>query len=164
MTDLHFADAIALLKADHRHLDDLIGEFARSRWPMRRQSVADQLCTLLSIHLTLEEEIFFPALRGRVAEDMLETLRVQDDGTRSLIRQIEAMNPRDEAYGLKVKALVDKIRRHILLREGFVHGLFACCRRAGVDLVTLRDAMNERRRILLSQGGFAARSHGAVAM
>lgn len=161
MVHQQFVDAIALLKADHRHFDDLIGEFAKARWPMRRQSVADQLCSMLSIHLTLEEEILFPALRGRVAEEVLETLRRQDSGTRGLIRQIAAMSPRDEGYSVSIKLLADAIRRHISLREAFIHGLFALSRRAGVDLVALRDAMNERRRILLSQA--ATRGHGVAA-
>jgi hemerythrin superfamily protein len=155
MSQPQFTDAIALLKADHRHIDDLLVEFGKSRWPLRRQSVADRLCSALTIHMALEEEIFYPAFRGRIADEMLDRARAEDDGARLLIRLIEAANPRDDSYPAKVRVLSDSIRRHIGAKERFIHGLFARCRRAGVDLVALRDAMMARRRDLMAQGHFA---------
>jgi hypothetical protein len=158
MTQPQFADAIALLKADHRHIDDLFVEFGKTRWPMRRQSVADMLCTTLKIHIALEQEIFFPAFRGFLPDDLLDRAQAEDDGATALIRLIEHANPREDLYGARVKALAEAIRRHIHAKERFIHGLFARCRRAGVDLVALRDAMVERRRALSAQGSFAART------
>jgi len=162
MTQPQFTDAIALLKADHRHIDDLLAEFAKSRWPLRRQSVADALCTMLKIHIALEQDIFFPAFRGRLADEMLDRAHAEDDSASLLIRLIESANPRDEAYATRVRTLADSIRRHIHAKERFIHGLFARCRKAGVDLVSLRDAMIERKREMLAQGRFSGKATRAL--
>ena len=158
MTQPQFTDAIAMLKADHRHIDDLLTEFAKSRWPLRRQSVADRLCSLLKIHIALEQGIFLPAFRGRLADEMLDKAHAEDDSAAALVHLIEANSPRDEAYGAQVRALAESIRGHLHGRERFLDGLFARCRKAGVDLVALRDTMIERRRDMQAQGSFARRS------
>lgn len=157
MTQPQFADAIALLKADHRHIDDLFVEFGKTRWPMRRQSVADTLCNTLKIHIALEQEIFFPAFRGHLPDELLDRAQAEDEGAAVLIRLIEHANPREDTHGLRVKSLAEAIRRHIHAKERFIHGLFARCRKAGVDLVALRDAMIERKRELQALGGFTTR-------
>lgn len=151
VTQSHFADAIALLKADHRHFDDLFEAFGKSRWPVRRQSVAHQICTELAIHINLEEDLFYPALRGRVADDLLDRALARLDETRILMRLVETANPRDEFYAAKMHVLAQSVRSHVQEEELFQHGLFARCRRAAVDLVTLGKAMIARRGALVAQ-------------
>jgi len=60
MPDRQKPDAIALLKADHRKVEDLFEKFEKARSD-RKEALAKQICTELSVHATIEEEIFYPA-------------------------------------------------------------------------------------------------------
>ena len=56
-------DAIALLKADHRKVEDLFARFEGAR-KTDKQRLAKQICTELTVHSIIEEEIFYPACRA----------------------------------------------------------------------------------------------------
>ena len=55
------ADAIALLKADHRQVAKWFAEFDKARNGDRKEKLAAQICRALRVHTTIEEEIFYPA-------------------------------------------------------------------------------------------------------
>jgi hemerythrin superfamily protein len=55
------ADAIALLKADHRQVEEWFEEFEAARTSNRKQELAGKICAALRVHATIEEEIFYPA-------------------------------------------------------------------------------------------------------
>lgn len=150
-TQAQFADAIALLKADHRHFDDLFDAFGKSKWPVRRQSVAQQICAELAVHISLEEELFYPALRGRIADDDLDRAMARLDEAKVLMKLVQGADPRDEFYAAKVHVLSESLRYHAREEEQFIYGLFARCRRAAVDVVTLGKAMIARKHALLAQ-------------
>jgi hemerythrin superfamily protein len=52
-------DAIALLKADHRKVEDLFAKFEAAKGAAKKQTLVRQICTELSAHTVIEEEIFF---------------------------------------------------------------------------------------------------------
>ncbi len=60
MTDVK-KDAIAVLKADQRKVEDLFGKFEKTKGTDRKKVLAEEICMELSIHATIEEEIFYPA-------------------------------------------------------------------------------------------------------
>ena len=70
MADRH-ADAIVLLKADHRKLEELFEQFKAAKGAAKKQALAKQICAELTGHATIEEEIFYPACKGNVEEDLL---------------------------------------------------------------------------------------------
>ena len=55
------ADAIALLKADHRQVAKWFAEFDKARNGNRKEKLAAQICRALRVHAQIEEEIFYPA-------------------------------------------------------------------------------------------------------
>ena len=59
-------DAIALLKADHRKVEDLFEKFEYAKGAERKKALALEICTELCVHATIEEEIFYPACKGEV--------------------------------------------------------------------------------------------------
>src|SRR5471032_3048799 len=63
-------DAIALLKADHRKVENLFAKFETARKP-KKQGLAQQICIELTIHTIIEEEIFYPACKGEIAADII---------------------------------------------------------------------------------------------
>ena len=54
-------DAIALLKADHREVEQMFKEFEKTDSVEKKQELARQICNALKVHATIEEEIFYPA-------------------------------------------------------------------------------------------------------
>lgn len=146
-----FTDAIALLKADHRKVEDLFEQFEKATSPSKKQSIAHEICTELKIHTAIEEEIFYPAFRGKIEDDTLDEAYVEHDGAKVLVNDIEASRPEDDFYSAKVKVLSEEIRHHVHEEEANGEGMFAQCRKADVDLVLLRDAMMARKEELLAQ-------------
>lgn len=144
-------DAIALLKADHRTVEDLFEQFAEASGTSRKRKIAQQICTELKIHTMIEEEIFYPAFEGKIEQDVLNEAHVEHDGAKLLINDIEAGSPDDSYYEAKVKVLSEEIRHHVREEERPSDGMFAQCRRTGVDLVALRDQMLTRKEELMAQ-------------
>ncbi|RYZ63963.1 MAG: hemerythrin domain-containing protein, partial [Proteobacteria bacterium] len=70
MATKEFTDAIALLKNDHREVEELFAQFEKARDDNRKWEIAQQVCNELKIHSMIEEEIFYPATKDVVEEDL----------------------------------------------------------------------------------------------
>ena len=93
-----------------------------------RQALAEQICAMLTVHATVEEEIFYPAAReAEVDSDLLDEAEVEHASAKDLIAQIQEMAPDDELYDAKVKVLGEYIDHHVQEEEG---EMFPKCRRA----------------------------------
>ena len=138
-------DAVALLKADHREVEDLFASFEKASGDGRKQSLAEDICKALTIHTILEEEIFYPACEGKVEEDLLKEAYVEHDGAKVLIAEIEAGGPGDEYYDAKVKVLGEQIEHHVEEEEKRMEGVFAQARKAGLDMDALGREMAARK-------------------
>lgn len=149
MPQSEYTDAIALLKADHRKVEDLFEKFESAR-SGSKQGIAEQICTELKIHSMIEEEIFYPALREKIEDDTLNEAYVEHDGAKVLINDIMAGGPDDDYYDAKVKVLSEEIKHHVQEEEARSEGMFAQAREAGVDLVALRDQMAMRKEELMA--------------
>src|SRR3546814_11766529 len=57
-------DGIALLKADHREVEQLFSKFEKAKGAGQKQKLAEQICKELTIHAKIEEDIFYPACEG----------------------------------------------------------------------------------------------------
>ena len=150
MTPENFTDAIALLKADHRKVDGLFEKF-ETAGGSSKQAIAEQICNELKIHATIEEELFYPALKGKIDDALLNEAYVEHDGAKVLINDIMNGGPDDEFYDAKVTVLAEDIKHHVKEEEEPGKGMFAQARDTDVDLVLLRDAMLARKEQLLAQ-------------
>jgi hypothetical protein len=151
MPDQEYTDAIALLKADHRKVEELFERYESTSGSAAKRKLAHQICVELKIHTAIEEEIFYPAFKGKIEGDTLDEAYVEHDGAKILINDIEAGSPGDEFYDAKVKVLSEEILHHVHEEEMRGEGMFAQCRKTDVDLVVLRDAMLARKQELMAQ-------------
>ncbi|HEX4098670.1 MAG TPA: hemerythrin domain-containing protein [Caulobacteraceae bacterium] len=152
-------DAIALLKADHRKVEGLFEDFEKARGKARKQELAKTICTELTVHTIIEEEIFYPACRGKVEDDLLAESYVEHDGAKVMIAEIEAGGPDEEFYDAKVKVLSEEIQHHVEEEEKPAEGLFAQARKAGLDMDALGVQLAARKQELMAQiksGGLPA--------
>jgi hemerythrin superfamily protein len=144
-------DAIALLKEDHRTVEELFAKFEKASGEGRKQSIAEEICLDLSVHAQIEEEIFYPACEGKVDEDLLKESYVEHDGAKVLIAEIIAGGASDEFYDAKVKVLQEEIEHHIEEEEKRLEGLFAQARKAGLDMDALGQELAARKQQLTDQ-------------
>ena len=151
MAKQEFTDAIMLLKNDHREVETLFENFEKATNADKKQSIALQICNELKIHTMIEEEIFYPAFRGKIEDETLDEAYVEHDGAKVLINDIQAGKAEDDFYDAKVKVLSEEIKHHVHEEEMPKEGMFAQCRETDVDLVALRDQMLARKKELLAQ-------------
>ena len=147
MPQNEFTDAIALLKNDHRTVEALFEKFESARSGNKR-ALAEQICNELKVHATIEEEIFYPALDGKIEDDTLNEAYVEHDGAKVLINDIMASSDED-LLDAKVKVLSEEIKHHVKEEEARQEGMFAQARDAGVDLTALRDQLMARKQELM---------------
>lgn len=144
-------DAIALLKADHRAVEELFEQFEKASGKAGKQKIANQICLELIIHAQIEEEIFYPACEGKVEEDLIREAAVEHDGAKVLIAEIEAGSPEDDFYDAKVKVLQEQIEHHVKEEEQRLTGMFSQARKAGLDMEALGDQLRARKEELMAQ-------------
>jgi hypothetical protein len=151
MPESQALDAIALLKQDHRTVEDLFAQFEKASGEGRKQKIAEQICLELSVHAKIEEEIFYPACEGKVDEDLLKESYVEHDGAKVLIAEIINGGPDDEFYDAKVKVLSEEIEHHVEEEEKRMEGLFAQARKAELDMDALGQQLAARKAELTEQ-------------
>jgi hemerythrin superfamily protein len=145
-------DATALLKRDHAEVKKLFKEYdklaEREAEDDQRQALAEQICNLLTVHATIEEEIFYPAAReADVEDDLLDEAEVEHASAKDLIVQIRSMAPGDELYDAKVKVLGEYVGHHVEEEED---EMFPQCRESGMDLAALGDELAARKAELMA--------------
>ena len=147
--------AVRLLTADHRevkqlfqHYQELVDHEAAND---EKQSVAEQICALLTLHAQIEEEIFYPAAKEAIKdEDLVDEATVEHASAKDLIAQLQDSDPADELFDAKVKVLGEYIDHHVKEEEG---ELFPQARRAKLDLEALGQQLLARKTELMSQMG-----------
>jgi hypothetical protein len=145
MAEIKNQDAIALLKADHRAVEELFEKFEKASGYERKRKLAEEICLELSVHAQIEEEIFYPACEGKVDEDLLKESYVEHDGAKVLIAEIIKGSPDDEFYDAKVKVLQEEIEHHVEEEEKRLEGLFAQARKTELDMDALGQELASRK-------------------
>lgn len=138
-------DAIALLKADHRQVEEWFEEFEKSNRKATKKKLADQICQALAVHTEIEEEIFYPAfIDATQDEDLHHEAIVEHNGAKKLIEEIEGSTPEDEYYDAKVKVLSEMIKHHVKEEEQ-PGGMFTEAKKSEMDLIELGAQMAARK-------------------
>jgi hemerythrin superfamily protein len=145
-------DAIALLTADHREVAEMFEQFEQlgDRATTSKEKLKDKICKALIAHTTIEEEIFYPAVRAakvEEGEDMVDEAIVEHASAKDLIKQLQEMQPDDDLYDAKVKVLSEQIEHHVKEEE---KEMFPKAKKAGLDLLALGQEMALRKQELMS--------------
>lgn len=156
MADKGKQDATRLLAEDHRKVEGLFEQYEKASGASRKEKLAHEICTELKIHSMIEEEIFYPALRGKIEDDALDEAYVEHDGAKVLINDIEAAEPSEEFYDAKLKVLQEQVEHHVKEEEKVSGNIFQQARAADVDLEALGEKLAEHKaeltRIAQTQG------------
>ena len=146
-------DALQLLRSDHQRIEALLGDCLRLAVEERglapsadRNGCLERLAALLQVHAQIERELFYPLLKV----DPLERDSAQLDHDEILVqlKALLAHEPVQDDFERQLDALVQMIRKHIVLEEAH---LFR--RLASPDLDALGARMAVRRGDLLGEQG-----------
>jgi hemerythrin superfamily protein len=138
-------DAIALLKADHRQVEEWFSKFEKAN-KTRKQQLAANICDALVVHTMIEEEIFYPAfLQATGDKDLHHEAVVEHAGAKKLIAEIQRMSPEDDYFDAKVTVLSEMIKHHVKEEEQ-PGGMFAEARKSRLDLAALGEALLARKK------------------
>ncbi len=146
-------DAIQLLTAEHKEVNGMFKEYQKlvdgDKSGEEKEALARQICLMLTVHATTEEEIFYPAARDAIDdEDLLDEAEVEHASAKELIAQIESGSPSDPLYDAKVKVLGEYVQHHVKEEE---EELFPKVKKAKVDLVGLGEQILVRKEELMPE-------------
>jgi hemerythrin superfamily protein len=138
-------DAVALLKADHRQVEEWFEQFGKSRSSAKKQQLAANICSALTIHTQIEEEIFYPAfLEATEDKDMHHEAMVEHEGAKRLIAELQGMKPEDDYFDARVTVLSEMIKHHVKEEEQ-AGGMFAEAKKAKMDLMALGEQLSAKK-------------------
>jgi len=147
-------DACDLLDADHKAVKKMFMEYeelteAGGNTKEKKRVLAEKICLELTVHAQIEEEIFYPAIRKAIKDDLLmNEAEVEHTSAKELIAQIEEMNPGDPMFDAKVTVLGEYIDHHV--KEERTE-MFPKARASKVNLVALRDTLQMRKEELMAE-------------
>jgi hemerythrin superfamily protein len=138
-------DAITLLTAQHKEVHAMFEKFENmtDRAKVSKKKLADEICSALIMHTTIEEEILYPAVReaSKDTEDMVDEAVVEHASAKDLIAQVQEMDPGDDLYDAKVKVLGELVDHHVEEEE---KEMFPKMRALKLDLSALGQEMAAR--------------------
>ena len=116
-------DAIGLLKADHAAVKKLFEQEEKisKRDGEKKVEVFNQINAALEVHATIEEEIFYPAVKKARSEHVKNEVREgyeEHKQIKTLLAQIASITPADESYDMKIKVLKEDVEHHVKDEEG----------------------------------------------
>ena len=142
-------DATALLRADHKLVSDLFAEYEKTRSPLRKMALVTKICTELSVHAQVEEEIFYPAVKAALKDKELVPEAIIEQATmKALISQVEGVTPDGEMFDAKIKVLSEYVKHHV--KEEHTE-MFPKAKASKLDLVELGARLTDRKRELMAQ-------------
>ena len=142
-------DAIALLKADHEAVSQLFAEYEKTRSSSNKKALVAEICTALSVHTQIEEEIFYPAFKAALKDKLLvPEATVEHTGVKDLIAQLEGIEPDGEMYDAKVKVLSEYVKHHVKEEQ---NEMFPKAKASSLDMLDLGARMAARKDELLLQ-------------
>lgn len=104
-----------MLKADHQEVEKQFRAFEGTTGKATWERVAKAVVRDLSIHASIEEQIFYPAVTREVpdlAEIMLRSLE-SHNVVEWLCSAIESTSADDDRFGPRMTVLIDNVRLHV---------------------------------------------------
>jgi iron-sulfur cluster repair protein YtfE (RIC family) len=142
-------NATTLLKKDHAAVKKLFRRFSDTtpRAAKTRERLVERIAQELEIHATIEEQIFYPAMRQVAgAEEMVEEALQEHQEVKQMLGEIQGMDPTDEALDQRIEQLQADVLHHATEEE---REMFVKARELGdAELSRLGQEMAERKKAL----------------
>jgi len=141
-------EATALLRADHKAVNDLFNEYEKSRSNVRKKQIVNMICKELTVHAQIEEEIFYPAVKAALKDkELVPEATVEHATLKELIAQVEGKEPDGEMFDAKIKVLSEYVKHHVKEEQ---NEMFPKAKESKLDLTELGAKLAERKAELLA--------------
>ncbi len=148
------SEIIEMLMEDHKRVKRAFREgekLTEQEDTEALEEIVQQTCAELQVHATLEEELFYPAIREAIKDtDLLDEAEVEHASAKDLIAQLESMTAEDPKFAATFKVLGEYVKHHIKEEEG---EMFEQLERARVQWEPLLQEIQERREQLMQEHG-----------
>jgi hypothetical protein len=104
--------ALKVLKEEH-HIFRKLFDQAETASDTDRVKIANELCLRLEVHMTIEEELLYPALKPVIGADEINEGVVEHGSGKQLIAEIVQLDGTEELYKAKVHVLGEETIHHI---------------------------------------------------
>jgi Hemerythrin HHE cation binding domain len=142
-------EATALLRADHKLVSGLFAEYEKARSPSKKKQLVTQICTELSVHAQVEEEIFYPEVKLALKDhDLVPEATVEHATLKDLIAQVEGIEPDGDMYDAKIKVLSEYVKHHVKEEQ---NEMFPKAKATRLDMVDLGARISARKAEILGQ-------------
>jgi hemerythrin superfamily protein len=142
-------EAIALLRADHHKVSELFTEYEQAKTNAKKRSIVAEICTELSVHAQVEEEIFYPAVKKALKDtELVPEATVEHAALKDLIAQVEDVEPDGEMYEARITVLSEFVKHHVKEEQ---NEMFPKAKATDLDMMELGMEMAARKSELLSQ-------------
>ena len=150
-------DAINILKADHKAVKDLFEQFKKAETKREKSRIVQDAIMELKIHTTIEEEIFYPAVRQALKKsigkdettDLMDEADEEHHVAKLLIAELETMKASDDHWEGKFTVLSENVVHHIKEEE---HDMFPKARMLDLDYDAMGDQILLRKDELKAKG------------
>lgn len=146
-----------LLRKQHREVKGLFKKMEATENPRMRRQLMNEIAHNLEAHTLIEEEIFYPAIRGldtQKAEEMVLEAYEEHHVVKLVLAELPRVNPEDERFEAKMTVLSELIEHHVEEEE---KEMFKLAQKLGKDeLAVLGEQMEERFEALRAKASAAA--------
>jgi len=153
---------VAMLKGDHKKVKKAFKEFEKLDPQEDRESceaLVEQTLAEIEVHAQLEEQIFYPAVRGAIDEqDLIDEAEVEHMTAKVLIEQLKGMDAEDEKFAATFKVLGEYINHHVQEEEG---EMFKKLTASGAEWDSVLEEMQAQRMQLMEEKGLPAEDEQA---
>lgn len=141
-------DALALLRTDHKTVSDLFARFEKTRSPQQKQALCEEICTALTVHAQIEEEIFYPAVQQSIKDRaLIPEARVEHESLKTLIAQVQQGGPEDEMFDARMQVLSEYVKHHVKEEQ---NEIFPKVKAARLDTADLGVQLEQRKQELMA--------------
>lgn len=157
-------DALSVLKEDHARVRKLFKDFQKlsDKDEEEKAELIQQACQMLTVHATIEEELFYPSLRGELEEEaLLAEAEIEHTVAKQLIAELQEGDLDEQRRDAMFTVLCEYVEHHIEEEES---DLFKQARKTEVDLEALGEELLSRKEDLEAEMGLmeAGTNNGAA--
>lgn len=142
-------EATKFLRADHKLVSDLFDEYEKTTSNKKKKELVAQICTELTVHAQIEEEIFYPAVKQALKDkELIPEATVEHDTLKMLIAEVEGKEPDGEMFDAHIKVMSEYVKHHVKEEQTEI---FPKAKSTKLDMVELGAQLMERKEELLAQ-------------
>jgi len=108
--------ATELLKKQHREVKTLFKKVESTENPNKRRSLMEEIAEHLKMHTSIEEEIFYPAVKAletKKAEEMVLEAYEEHHVVDLVLAELPKVDPSADTFAAKMTVLKELVEHHV---------------------------------------------------